>query len=323
MAGTQAPGLVALGSTRTWFREKVHRKAVAEVFITDAVIRGPSEVLVSAQTPTCHSYFGDHVPTPAGVDPLLLMEVCRQAGLATAYELGIPLETTLATGEWDLTLTSARPAPWGEPNELSVLSRFDWTKLRGGKPRSGVCVQEVTFEGSLIAELTATSIFLSPAQLAALRASQRNGEVLWSNQMKERSTEGVVAPSLVGRLNPNNVVLADLAVEDVSARARVVPSLRNKALFDHAYDHVTMQILGEAARQVATARQQRAGSPNKVLIRQRGTFARFAELDAPIVVNASFDDTPSGTTSSVAVEQSHRIVATFDMNFVPEAGHDG
>ncbi|MFC2570065.1 MAG: AfsA-related hotdog domain-containing protein [Schaalia sp.] len=92
----------ALSYERTWHRAKTHRNAVAEVFVTDAVVGTDGRVRAAAQTPPCHSFYGDHSPRPASADPLLLMEVCRQAGLVTAYELGVAMDTILATGEWDL-----------------------------------------------------------------------------------------------------------------------------------------------------------------------------------------------------------------------------
>ncbi|OLT16522.1 hypothetical protein BJF78_13955 [Pseudonocardia sp. CNS-139] len=64
---------------RTVPRQMVHRAAVAEVFVTDAVQVAEKQVRVAVQLPPSHGYFGDHAS--GQVDPLLLLEAARQAGI--------------------------------------------------------------------------------------------------------------------------------------------------------------------------------------------------------------------------------------------------
>jgi hypothetical protein len=304
----------ALSYDRTWDRRKVHRTAVSEVFVTDAVVCDQQTVRVAAQTPPCHAYFGDHVPTPDAADPLLLMEICRQSGLVTAYELGVPTDVVLATEDWDLTIVEPAAVGWGSATDLVVESRFDWTRVRQGRPREGLCHQRVSTADGLVAELRATSRFLTQVQLTRIRRSQRGSEPPRTDQLAERTVRDLVAPHLVGRRNPLNVVLSGLVFTDATASARVTPALANRSLFDHSYDHVTMQILGEAARQLLTAVDTVRGRlfSTAVLTRQRGHFRRFAELDSPVYVTA---DLPRAATDTwelaVRVSQEGADIAVF------------
>lgn len=302
---------------RTLTRAKVHRTAVAEVFITDSWVSGPGQVRVAAQTPPCHAYFGDHLPEPVAVDPLLLMEICRQAGLASAYELGIPVSTTLATSDWDLHLDEGNFVPWGAAADLVVDSEFEWGRIRNGLPRTGRCRQQVTYDGRTVAELDASSSFLSPDQLQAIRRAQRGSAPPWTNELPGRDIASIVAPEMVGRRLPQNVVLAELSGGEGSATAKVLPAVDNRALFDHAYDHVTMQVLAEAARQLTVAAAPVAPHSGAWCIRrQRARFERFAELDAPTVVTADVHASGGSLVSTVRALQEDRTVATFELSFV-------
>ncbi len=305
-----------LSYDRTWYRGKAHRSAVAEVFVTDAVASTDGHVRVAAQTPPCHSFYGDHVPEPSAVDPLLLMEICRQAGLVTAYELGVPVETILATVGWDLQIDAAHRIPFGDAADLLIDSQFVWTRVRNGVPRAGRCRQLVLHQGKQVAELTATSSFLSPGQLAGVRRHQRGDDPPWSHEIPERDSTGVAEPALVGRRNPSNVVVADLLADGTDATAHIVPTLKNRALFDHSYDHVTMQVLSEAARQLTIALiGDPAGSADRLLTRLQGQFERFAELDAPVSMAASISGEPRLVRSTVSATQHDRTTSTFQLEF--------
>ena len=79
---------------------------------------------------------------------------------------------------------------------------------------------------------------------------QRGDDPPWSHALAERTSLGVAEPACVGRQIATNVVIANLFVDESRAEANVGPTMSNRALFDHSYDHVTMQVLGEAARQL-------------------------------------------------------------------------
>jgi 2-oxo-3-(phosphooxy)propyl 3-oxoalkanoate synthase len=74
---------------------------------------------------------------------------------------------------------------------------------------------------------------------------------------------------------------------------RVVPRLSNWALFDHSYDHLTMQALTQAA--LAGIRDDSGRhTAEQGTKRLAATFARFAELDALAVARAALPAQVSG-----------------------------
>jgi 2-oxo-3-(phosphooxy)propyl 3-oxoalkanoate synthase len=298
----------ALSFDRTIDRRQVHRSAVSEVFITDVRALGESRVALAAQLPACHAYFGDHVS--ADVDPLLVMEICRQAGLATAYELGVSTDCVLATESWDLRI--AEPEAWRAGGsaaiDLRIDSEFTWSRVRRGRPRAGTCRQRVFSEGRQVATLDAASRFLDYGELAVIRAAQRGSPPPWTAGLAGRADPEVAEPHVVGRRDPLNVVLAALELGADEVSARIALPLENRALFDHSYDHVTMQVLVEAARQLATAAL--GASPDRYLARLTGRFVRFAELDSPVTLRAAWSASEAAEREfGVVVEQEGRVVA--------------
>ena len=315
-------GTGALSFDRTIDRGRVHRSAVSEVFITDVRRLGDDRVVLAAQLPTCHAYFDDHDPATA-VDPLLILEVCRQAGLATAYELGLPTNVVLVTGDWDLRV--AGPDAWsgGAPTvDLRVDSTFTWTRVRRGRPRAGTCEQHVFAGDRHVATLRASSQFLDYGELEVLRTEQRGTPPPRTADLVARPDPELLQPHVVGRRLPGNVLLAGLLRGEDEVSARVVLPLANRALFDHSYDHVTMQVLLEAARQLAVAAV--VGGDGAAagwhVSRLTGKFTRFAELDAPVTVRAASGAAPAAERELlVVVEQEGHRVAEIDLILTRES----
>ena len=301
---------------QTWSKLKAHRRSVAEVFITDAKPIGSNTVRVGAQTPACHLYFGDHSPNLQTVDPLLIAEICRQAGLITAYELGVPDSTTLATEDWNLEFIAADGPPWGEVSDLEIDSVFEWTKSRRGIPRSGKCQQHVYYDGRQIAKLSATSNFLTRDQVAGIRLLQRGDAPPWSHTIGSHGGGTAVPPGDVGRNLAMNVVLDEIAVRPDSGQARLAPPFSNRALFDHSYDHIPMQVLCEAAGQIsiAVASQSTLHSAHRML-GIKGRFNRFVELDQTATVEAEMSTIGGVTTSDIRIEQMGLTPVTFSLTY--------
>lgn len=295
-----------------------HRRAVAEVFITDLHEVSDSAVRLCAQVPACHILFNDHEPWLASVDPMALAEISRQAGLVTAYALGIPESSTLATHEWHLDFNNQFSAPYGEVSDLVIDSSFKWTKSRRGIPRSGVCVQEVTLEGQPIARLTATSNFVTPEQLAAIRLAQRGSAPPWSASFPPRlhSDPHLASPSSVGRSLRQNVLLTQLDVKDTIGTAQLSLPFENRALFDHSYDHVPMQILIEGSIQLVFAM---VGPPiatrDHRLTSIIGRFDRFVEFDSTAQLVAQLQTQETGTSATVRVLQQGTCAVTIDLEY--------
>lgn len=311
---------------RTVDRRLVHRSAVSEVFLTDVRALGGGRVLLGAQLPTCHGYFDDHAHEGSAVDALLVLEVCRQASLASAHELGVPLDTILISGGFGLEIVD--PGAWRaarDTGRMQLETAFTWTRMRRGRPRAGVCEQRILLDGALAATHTSSGTLLTRSDMATLRAAQRGTPPRWTADLVDDPVADAVPPAAVGRRDPHNVVLAGLRRDGGRLAARVAPRWSNRALFDHSYDHLTMQVLTEAARQLALLRvggsdagpDHGADDGDRLrgweLTGLSGTFSRFAELDE--VVTARADAPGASGLVAVAVEQAGETVADLELTF--------
>jgi hypothetical protein len=297
---TPSAAISGLSYDRTIDRRRVHRASVSEVFLTDIETINPSLVLVAAQLPSSHSFFHDHEHDD--LDPLLLLEVARQATIATAHELGAPTNNILISGEFELRLDleAIRGLATSETN-LVIENRFTWSSLRGGAPRAGRCDQRLLAGGSVIAEHWSTGRIMTRSQLEALRSEYRGTPPPLTHELEPASPINPLAPERVGRTIPENVVISDLTENTERVEAQITPHLSNRALFDHSYDHVTMQILTEASRQlhmVSASKGQRS-EISAVL----GLFHSFAELDSALRITSSKD-------GRFVIEQDDRLVAS-------------
>jgi 2-oxo-3-(phosphooxy)propyl 3-oxoalkanoate synthase len=313
---------IALSYDRTISRSKVHRAAVSEVFLTDVRALDDRRVVLAGQLPSCHSYFSDHAHRGLALDPLLIMEVGRQATLASAHELGVPADVMLISGEFGLRI--ADPDAWrisGASAELRLDSAFTWTRIRRGQPRAGVCEQRIFLDGRLAARHHSSGRLLARDELDALREAQRGTPAPQTADMADRPDPEAVPPSAVGRHDSLNVVLAGLRREGRDLTARIAPRLSNRALFDHSYDHLTMQVLTEAAVQLALV-SAGDGSGRALdswqVAGMTGTFARFGELDAAAVARITTPPHVSGELAfPVTIEQDREPIAELEVTLAP------
>ena len=149
------PDIEDLHYDRTVDRRKVHRAAVSEVFLTDIRRQSAQHVLVAAQLPSSHSFFHDSIYNDAEGTPdaLLLLEIARQATIASAHEVGVDAGNTLISNEFGLTIYPHEIAALNpEDTNLLIRNYFDWTSIRRGAPRSGRCYQQLIMANRLIAE---------------------------------------------------------------------------------------------------------------------------------------------------------------------------
>lgn len=297
------PTASSLSYDRTVPRQRVHRAAISEVFLTDIQVTAAPQVLTAAQLPSSHAFFHDR--SDDNIDPLLVLEIARQATIASAHELGVPMDSILISSEFALELNSdalRRLAPTAI--HVHIENVFEWTSVRRGVARAGRCDQRLYIDGCLVAEHWSAGRILTREQLLALRSEHRGTPPPLSHELLDSVPQDAVAPALVGRTNPRNVVISGLSETPGRVSAQVTPALNNRALFDHSYDHVTMQILTEAARQLHTAITP--GQPAAAEIRAvRGVFHSFAELDSELFIT-------SAKRGRYSVEQEGRPIAELD-----------
>ena len=283
-----------LGFEQTVPRRLVHRSAVAEVFLTDSRAAGPGRYLVAAQLPPRHGYYGD---CPAGVDPLLLLECCRQAGIYGAYRhLGLPDDTTFLVGELSLGLTEpAGPAACARPAALYLL-----VSVTGGRRTLRYAVH-LWLGGRPIGTAGIVVTRMDQPAYEALRRFQRGDAPPRSAAMAGRRWPGAVPPERVGRRDPANVVLASARRSGGELCAELAPRFDNGSLFDHSYDHYPAMVVLEAARQVALL----AAGAGARLRAVAGRFSAVLELDRPVLAGTA----SAGSPVEVAFTQADRVAA--------------
>lgn len=128
-AGSATPA-ARLRYLQTVPRTMVHRAAMAEVFITDAVPTGPDRYLVAAQWPRDHALY--HPDRTGRTDPLLLAETLRQALVYLAHRYhDVPLTHRFIGSGMDFAVTDSDALRVGAaPLPVVLEARWVWTANR-------------------------------------------------------------------------------------------------------------------------------------------------------------------------------------------------
>lgn len=309
---------------RTVDRSLLHRDALSEVFLTDVRQIAPDRYWAAAQLPPWHNYYTDHTSLLPVADPLLLMECCRQAETYGGHSFfGVPTGHRFILKGWSMSLPGLLTAPVaGRPTPLTIDVTTSGARLLGGRPRGLTYTMGLHLAGRWVGEVRIEVGYL-PADLhTELRLQLRDGRPTpMSDQVDPAADDRLALPGLVGRSDPGNVVLADLAAGPAGATARLRVPSANPSMFDHPLDHVPGMVLLESARQLAQfSAATTRGLPieRTVLVGMRATHDQYAELDAPITLSARPDRTPvadiavpGGTRTDwrVGVEQSGADIA--------------
>jgi hypothetical protein len=301
-----------LSFTRTVERALVHRTAVAEVLVTDVQQAEPSRLLAGAQLPLSHGYFSDHLGGLPRFDPLLILEAGRQAGIAGGHLLGFPPDTIMMVDGFELDLSDLSVLQIGHlPGELQIDSRFEATRMRRGRVRQGVVHQSLSLGPRHLGTHMMQVQIVSYEELAALRSVVRGTPAPSTRDMADVDDLLQAPPALVGRVNPLNVVLAQVERGAATAQAVVRPRFGNRSLFDHDYDHLPAMALTEAARQLALVA---CGDAHACPASVTGEFRRFAELDLPVHASAvctELDPAGGDASSSAGGPTRTRVAVSF------------
>ncbi|MFE9636435.1 AfsA-related hotdog domain-containing protein [Streptomyces sp. NPDC006463] len=307
---------------RTVSRSLVHRWALSEVFLTDAVTTGEGVFTAAAQLPLSHAYFRDHVPGRSFHDPLLVLESCRQAVTYAAhvYE-SVPRDTTFMVTSWTLDITEPEALRCGErPGELRMDAEVTQRSRRGGRLRRLAFAMDLTLDGRPLGRLTMDTNCTPTDQYHALRRMQRGTTVPTAFTLPAEPAGAPVDPARVRRLDPVNTVLDAVQVDPAtltSLTARLSPrTYRNRSMYDHPYDHVPAMVFSEAARQCALLLgPQDTTTPETDaarVLRLHGRFLKFAELDDQVHLTAAREEDGSqGAFRMSAVQQDETVAEVY------------
>lgn len=262
------------GLTTTVPKEYVHRAAVAEVMLTGWARLDETRFLVHGQWPRSHVFF---TPGADGAhDPTIAAETIRQAGLLLCHaELGVPLDYRFLMHDLRFHVHPDRLAVGDRPASLEIEVRCTEVRRRAGTVYKLAYEATVLRDGALAATGGATTSTVSPRVYERMRDAGTRG------------TPGLPTPAgtaadprAVGRSRADDVVLSP---GDAPNRWLLRVDPRHPVLFDHPVDHVPGMALIEAARQAAVAA---AGGPAARILGMTVRFDRYAELDAPCVIEA-------------------------------------
>ncbi|MGF7238530.1 MAG: AfsA-related hotdog domain-containing protein [Frankia sp.] len=294
-----------LSYQRTLDRALVHRRSVSEVLLTDAHKVDPDTFAVAAHLPDNHLFYSDLAGRDSGApDPLLLAEIIRQTGIATAHLFyGVPRDWSFIFHAMELDARRLRPAvtrPDGEKGDVRAggdagqrdhlyelhvdVGVRDLFRRRG---QLGGYTLDLVFTcgGDTVARATARQSFVPRPTWRALRSRRRDRPVAHHRPSAPASA------TAVGRRDISNVVVNMPFQSEAGPACILIIDQRHRTLFDHPLDHVPGMLSIEAARQAAVLLGARPsvgpGPPDLRFAWMSAEFDGFLELDVPVAVHVA------------------------------------
>jgi len=287
-------------------RELVHRRALAEVLIADTVQVADDEFLIGTQLPRANILWSDRgYPFH---DPLLAIEVCRQAGLA------IPQRYYEVEADWqfiskEIFLRVLDLAAFTDnessPPEGIVRMRFTNKRKRRGRLRDLTVESELTIDGQSAATVSGDMMFFPKTTYQRLRALQRKHKS--PDDDPPQAISRPIASARVGRTFYRNVTIGESAVSgsaDGESRYVAVVDHGHPTFFDHPLDHVPGALMIEVYRQsaIAAATDDGARAPAAAIVTSCDVqLSDFAELWAPLECSARVVEEPEDGHVQIAL----------------------
>jgi hypothetical protein len=283
--------LDTLSVDQTVERFLVHRMALTEVLLTDSRQLAEDHFLAAAQLPRDHAYYGDHTGDHNILDPLMLLEACRQAGLYASHRYeGVPRENKFILTHLNFTRHDTGLAVH-LPDRLIMDAVVTDRLIRDGEVRGVDLEMTLVMPSGVIGVVDLGLRYRSQESYRALRLRNRNARELESTELfRPRHVTSPAAPRTVGRHRRDNVVIGDLLCGDGFVQGVLRLPASHASMFDHAQDHVPGMVLAEAVRQLATrAVRDQYGWPvhRTYLDELRTTFLRFGELEPSTLLRAT------------------------------------
>ena len=276
----------------------VHRRALAEVLLTDWRPVGDNRYRLAAQWSRSHSLYrvrdGRH-------DPLLLAETLRQGALLLSFaELGVPSDAKLVMDRmvWHMSplgvLAGTAPA--------NIVGHARLTETRRRTARLAAIRLDVDFVLETVGQVgsaTGWARCLAPNVYDRLRHGAEPSDCV------TLEVPPPVESAAVGVCHDDDVVLTAPVIEN-EWPLRVLTD--HGVLFDHPVDHVPGMLMLEGMRQ---AGRLCWGWPDAQIVDCDVEFMRFVELDTPASVRTRLLRTDPGyATVEAQVRQSGATAAT-------------
>ena len=265
-------------------RGLVHRRAVAEVFVTDSRRLDGDTFEVAAQLPRGHVMLEDRT-----YDLPIILEACRQTGVLISHRhLDVPMDQAFIMQR--LTLDVADPSvlrQGDEPARMMIRVDADLHRSKSGRIQGYDFRGELFLGGEPFGVSSGALFFLRRKDYEAMRAAGR--EALDIDRAAQPRPVAC-PPEAVGRRDPRNAVISDpVPRREGGWTATVVADRSHPHLFDHPLDHLPGNLLIEAARQLAVASVARDGGLDPASLVPRSLtseFNQFCEHDLTTVIEA-------------------------------------
>ena len=288
-------------------RQLAHRRATSETFVCDTTSPADGLFLAALQLPRAHSLWHDH--RHGYHDPLLLLEACRQATFVGFHRhLDVSMGTRGSLQQIGFSTSGITALRDDGANPLEAVLRVGVSErtYRDGALISARVEGEAFVDDKSVMSIGGLILFMTPADFGALRAFQRARKPLLD---APPPLPEAVDPSWVGRYDPRNMAIADIALAPESGVHRFTAMVEpaNPAFFDHAQDHLPGTLIVEIYRQsaiVAATRERALSTPTALVTDCQATFADFAEFEGSTECHARVD----------RVDQDGKVAVTLDLH---------
>ncbi|MFH8990064.1 AfsA-related hotdog domain-containing protein [Streptomyces sp. NPDC017940] len=312
-----------LSHHRTVDRTLLHRHHLTEVFLTDIRRTGADSFVAAALLPAVHPHYTSHSAQTSlrHLDPMLLLECCRQAETAAAHLChGVDRDSSFVLRNWSMELTDE--VPRGLPGTVPVSTELTMTALthdprhRAGRLSGLSYAFTLWAAGARLGDVRMEVGYVAREAYRVMRRGRRTGPPPSSDTCPPAALGTALEPARAGRLHARDTLLLDAVARATGCTATLRPAADNPSLFDHPQDHVPGMVLVEAARQLAAFAVAEGGATaegaagaggravrpeQSVMVTMRAAFFAYAELDAP-------------TTMTALPGREHRVEVTFRQN---------
>lgn len=281
-----------------WFsapiaRELVHRRAVAEVFLTGIHPVEDLTYTVAAQWPRWHVFYGSNHDR---FDSALVVETLRQLTVLIAHtQLGVVLGMQFLMPEMSVSMVSGVTQDRSRPADVIIEVNVSEVKETGRRISSFRSIATFLVDGRKIAEGTARARIVDPEAYSRIRARRP--------ATGEQQEVLPVSAASVGHSSAWNVVLGEM---DTAGLWRLRVDVSHPILFDHPLDHIPGVLLIEAVRQVLRLAVQ---DPELDFATLDAQFTSIAELsDEATIALESLTIGTDLTTAVAAIQAKGKVL---------------
>lgn len=325
MSDFMQTGVAAAPTWRASMKELVHKLHDEEVLLTGWCRESPQTYLISASWPNDHVLYA---PPDGALDPLLVTETIRQAGLLMAHVgLEVPIGRHFIWEGLEFALDATAPRMYEYTNtearreerhvEVDVRVHVLEVVRRGAQTKRVNLGFALDHRASALATGTVRVSFQDPQVYRRIRAIAGGVDAALDRALP---VPPPIQTRLTGRQRRQDVVLS---AADGYPGARTIWRLRldtgHPVLFDHPIDHVPGTVLVEAASQAARAFHHPAAAAVTAI---KCEFNRYVELDAPCLVEVEPAPARLPAESRLRVrfrQQSAEPSCVVDVTLVPAA----